>query len=386
MNDIKFVKAREGLARPLPGEDHVSGIFMFASALPSGFEAENVKQITSIQNAEQLGIAQGSVAWGVLHYHISEFFRINPGGELWVGIFPKPGTVHYDDIKTLQREASGRIRQVAVYIDDAFATTQCTALQAVAETLEEEHMPLVVLMTADFSAVTDLTTLADLHALEAEKVAVIIGQDGGAEGEELFDEVGDTISCLGAALGAVSRAAVHENIGWVGRFNMATGPELDIIALANGDLLKDLDPNLIQGIHNKGYIFLRKHTGITGSYFNDSFTATAVTDDLFSIEANRTMDKAIRGVRTRLLPQLNSPLRVDAASGQLAPDTVAYLEDLGGQALEQMENDGELSGFQVVIPADQNVLSTSELEVRIVNVPVGVARSFKVKIGFAPTI
>ena len=49
----------------------------------------------------------------------------------------------------------------------------------------------------------------------------------------------------------------------------------------------------------------------------------------------------------------------------------------------EMERDGELSGFKIFINPDQDVLSSSRLQVTMKIVPVGVLREIVVNIGFA---
>ena len=51
-----------------------------------------------------------------------------------------------------------------------------------------------------------------------------------------------------------------------------------------------------------------------------------------------------------------------------------------------MEKAGELSGYQAKIDPEQDVLSTSTVEVVIKNVPVGVIRRMRVKIGYVKKI
>jgi hypothetical protein len=387
MNDITFQKGQGGLSRPLPGEDHISGL-VFYGTKPVAWGANAVRQITSPDNANTLGIVQNSVNYGVMYYQISEFFRINPGATLFVGIFTPPvapAVYDYMEVKTMQQFALGAIRQAGLFLTTAFDTAQLTLMQAVSDSLDAIHMPLEILMTADFHAVADLTTLTSVRTLTAPKVTPILGQDGAAAGAALAVSTGKSCACLGAALGAVSYAKVHECIGWVRKFNMAA-VELDVPAMANGQLLSALDPNLIDSLNTKGYVFLRKHVGISGSYFNDSHTAVVITSDYAYIESNRTMDKAIRGVRTYVLPQLNGPVKVDPDSGKLDHGTVKYIEDMANQPLVQMTRDGELSGFSAVIDPDQDVLSTSQLVIQIVNVPLGVSRNIIVKIGFGKSV
>ncbi len=225
-----------------------------------------------------------------------------------------------------------------------------------AEALEAADMPAVILYTANITSIASLTN--DLSTLDAPKISVIIGQDGGATGKALFDQQSRSISCIGNALGCVSLANVHESIAWLQKFNVASG-ELDVPAFADGSLYTETSQGVIDTLNTNRYIFLRKFNGIGGTYYNDSHVCAPIANNDYAyIEANRTMDKAIRGVRAYLLPQLNGPVKVDATNGKLDTAFISALETLGGRALEQMERDGELSGYKVVINPDQNILST----------------------------
>ena len=77
---------------------------------------------------------------------------------------------------------------------------------------------------------------------------------------------------------------------------------------------------------------------------------------------------------------------IDANTGKLQSYTVAYLETVANKALEDMEKAGELSGYEAKIDPEQDVLSTSTVEVVIKNVPVGVIRKMKVKIGYVKSL
>jgi len=388
MNDIIFEKQQGGLARPLAGEDHISGLLFYAATKPSNWGADNVRQVTSLPAAEELGIIKGSAVFGVMHYHISEFFRINPGATVYVGIFTppvSPDVYTYSEIETMQRFTNGKLRQVGVYLTEPFDDDMVVLINGVCGGLDDEHMPLSVLLAADFHSVTNLSILVPLRALASEKVTVVFGQDGDNEGAALYTELNKSITCLGAALGTVSLAAVHENIGWVQKFRV-NEVELDVPAFANGTLVRDCDPSLINLINTNGYVFLVKHIGLSGTYFNDAHTCAPITSDYAYLENNRTMDKAIRGVRTYALPQLNGPVKVDPTSGKLDITTVKYIEDMCNQPLVQMARDGELSGYKVVIDPDQDVLATSELAIAIANVPLGVSRMVRIKIGFVKKV
>lgn len=389
MNGITFIKEQGGIARSIAGEDHVSALVAYVAndELPAGFSTSNrIVVVSTPESAEALGLVPTSEDWiiKVLHYHVSEFFRVNPGGSLYIGLFAPPvGEYNYQEVKTVQNFADGRIRQVGVYAPARnLSAADITALQGVCDSLDTEHVPMSALLAANVSNAAALTTM---HAPGQANVSVVIGQAGAGTGAELYDSSGETkksVTIIGLALGAVSKAMVHESISWVQRFPSG----IDTPALADGALIKNLDRAVIEALDAKRFLFLVKHGGIAGSYFNDSHNMDVPTSDYAYIENVRTMDKAVRGVRSYLLPYLSGPLYLDADSGRLRPDTVTFLEQLGGKALEDMERAGELSGYDVSVDPNQDVLQTSEVEFVIRKVGVGVMRRMKVKISYTTKI
>ena len=404
MNSIIFNKEQGGLGRPLQGEDHISGLLMYidsgTATLPSGFSSTaREKVVYSLVEAEALGIAKGSSTHGALHYHISEFFRMQPLGELWLGIYDEPtGTYDFNEIKSLQYAAANKIRQVAVFAPQIdFTSTftisstafhnnaQVNNLQTVATALYTENKPLIILYAPNVPRTTALTALLDLTTLEADSVSVVIGQDGAADGAALFGTTHPSVTCVGAVLGAVSAALVSENIGWIQKFNFSNGNELDVITFSNGVSYTSLSEGQLSAVDAKGYIFLRKHVGINGSYVNDSHTAVADTSDFAYLENQRTIQKAIRSMRTYLLPALSGPLDLKK-DGTLSHSTAKYYETLCQKALDQMQRDGEISAYTANVNPAQNVLSSSKLVIGILVIPVGIARQIEVNIGFTLSI
>jgi hypothetical protein len=386
LNDVKFIKGSGNVGGTLPNEDHVSGmIFYSESPATSGLEGIS-HLIGSIEDAETLGIISTSAKYKVAHYQISEFFRQNPDGELWVLVETVPALEAYtfEEIETLVNATNGKIRQLAVMLDTAFTIGHLSDIQDIVTALEEEHKPISVLYSADMVDL-ELANLVDLRSNTCNKVSVVIGQDGANLGNTLFEALAISVPCTGAVLGAISKASVHESIAWIEKFKLS-GTELDTIAFANGDTYASVSETLLNALNTKGYIFLRKHIGISGSFLNDSHTAIAITSDYAYIELNRTIDKSTRNIRTFLLPKLNSPLEIDATAGTLSVDTVKYFENLAGKPLEQMQKDGELSGYKVVINPNQNVLVTSSLAINVTLVAKGVARNIVVTIGYGTSI
>jgi len=388
LNEVIFNRNKSGLGAPLLDKDHISGIVFYNDTLPSGFASnDRIKKVFSLEQAEDLGIKDDVTAQAVEHYHVSEFFQKNPKGELWIGYFDNPtGSITFDEIQTVQEFANGEIRQIGVfYIDEQFDALQLQAIQSTVNTLKTNHMPLNVLYAGEISGV-DLSTLVDLRLSNSENVSVTIGQSGNGKGAELYTSTTKSVTDLGAKLGSISFAKVSDSISYVEKFPMVTAStEFDEPAFANGELVKSKPRNQVQAIDNLGYLFLIKYVGFAGTFNNDSYTATSTSNDLATIENNRTIDKAVRQVRQLLVPKLGSPIFVNA-DGTLTYDTISVFKGLSDQALAQMESNRELSAFQTLINPQQDVLTTGELTITLELVPVGVARSIIVNIGFVPQI
>lgn len=356
------------------------GIYLNTGS-PYTFTPTGTLAATVVQNVV-VGVASDI---DIMHYHISEYFRIQPKGNLYVGIYATADSVIFANVTTMQNFANGKIRQIGIYQKDtAFATAHLATLQAILATNATNHKPLEAIYNAEISGTADITTLSDLRALTAPNCSVTIGQDGAATGLRRFRATGKSIGCVGTALGAVSLAAVNEDIAWISKFNLSA-TEFDVLNFSNGQILTVLSDGTINNTDALGYIFPKKHVGIEGSYFDDSHTAVAVTSDYAYIENNRTINKAIRGLRTFLMPNLASPLLVNA-DGTLSEDVISYYETVCARALEVMQRDAEISAFQVIINPAQNVLSTSKLIITVKIVPIGVARTIQVNIGYAVSV
>ena len=331
------------------------------------------------------GAASLQATW---HYHISEYFRIQPQGVLYIGMYAVPSTYDFADLATMQQYANGEIRQAFVLCDALVYTSGNAAIQAaqaVCNTLFTNHMPLSsVLLTFNYTAAT-LSALTTLSGLNSKNVSVVIGQDGDAQGFGLFKATAKTISNGGACLGTVSLAKVSEDIAWIGKFNISNGTENNVAAFVNGSLVSSQSTSLLNNLNTYRYIFAIKKVGYEGTFWNDSHTCILQNSDYAYIENNRTIDKAVRNLYVTYLPDLNGPLVVNT-NGTLKDTDIAKFETKGNEALDQMERDEEISAKKVVVDPKQNVLTNSELAVTVDLVPVGVARNIKVNIGYKLSI
>lgn len=396
MQNLTITRTNGNIVRSLAGEDHISGLVFYSATLPTATEGvagftttERIHAISTIETAEKYGITADAAAWEtkVLHYTLASIFNMNPGVSLYVGIF-KPatgGANAFSEIKQIQNYAGGRLRQVGVWNGAVeLSDTLVNSLQSVRTTLEAQNKPLSILYAPKIADVTALP--ANLAKIGRSGVSVIIGQDGAGVAAELYADAANaakaSVSALGDLLGAVSKAKVHESIAWVESFPT----NIAVPAFGDGKKYRDLDEAVIETLDTSRYIFLRTYDGLAGSFFNDNHTLDEPTSDYAYINDVRTMDKAVRGVRTYLLPKLGRPMKVDADTGKLERTAVEHLITTGNKALEEMEKAGELSGYRFDIDPDQNILATSRVRGVIKNVAVGVMRNLDLEIGYATSV
>ena len=388
---LKILRENGNVPKSLPGEDHITGLvsYMAATDIPDTFKTGRVQALSTIDAAESAGITADAESWAVrvLHYHLSEIYRLNPAVSLYVAIFEKPQgeSQTFAELKTVQNFAAGRIRQIGVWCGDrTLSGDDLTALQGVADALAGEEAELSVVYAPKVGTLN--TMPVNLAGENISRVSVVIGQAGSGKGAELYNDKTNTgkasVSGLGVVMGLLSSAKVHQSIAWIKEF--PTGVSLP--AFGDGTLLRDVDKALLETLDTARYLFFVTHIGQAGSYMNDSHTMDSAISDYAAIESVRTMDKAVRGIRTYVKPELGGNVYVDASTGQLASYTVAHLETVANQALEAMERAGELSGYKVEIDPAQDVAGSGTVEIVIKNVAVPVMRHVRIKIGFAKSV
>jgi hypothetical protein len=408
--NVVFTVTDNGLGRRNPTDDNVGALVMTGVAA-GDVDLGDPYMVKSLAEAEALGItsAYDEANTVLVWYHIREFFKVNPDGELWFILKSQATTMETladkntaNGLKLLLTTANGRVRFIGVARNPASGYTPTLAngldadvVAAVAkaqEFAEEEFdrkRPVQFLIEGR-SLNGTLTSAKDLRTLGAEYVSVVIGQDYEvADGDALFNGM----ACVGTTLGMICKAKVNENIGWPEKFKIDyDGVNWQYPALSNHVKIEDVKLTDMDALDVLGYIMPRRFTGLSGTYFNDSHTCTVITSDYAYIENVRTINKAVREAYAALVTKLNSPLNVDPLTGKIASETIKYFEQLVASSLDEMGRNGEISvsngviGRDVYIDPDQNILSTSELSVKISIVPTATGRSMQVTIGLATSI
>lgn len=386
MAGLSFVFQKSGLGQVSPNKDNYSGLLLYQDTLPeSGITLSNrVKQYGSLAEMEQDGWIEGSINTGIGYYYAKNFFQLAPDAALFVGVFEVPVGAHdFAELLDVARFANREIRQTAIFTPKEYAASMVNAINTQLTTLKTEIADMVVVLGANMSAVSDITTLADLASGQRGEVVVCAAQDGGGEGKDLYNFFEQSVPALGSALGCMALANVSNSIAWSEVFNIATGTDMDTPAFANGVLAGTVSRSTIESIAAKGYLVAKKEIGIDGTFFQDSRTAAASTFDISTIENARTAHKAKRLIYSVMIGKLNGPLTVDPTNGNLSASTCGLFEATVNNVLRNMVANQELSGFQCVVPRNQNVLSTGKVVVNVSIIPIGVARQIQINLGFA---
>lgn len=404
LGDVKIVRTNNGLGKVDRTADMTCGLM--TTGVAAGTLVLNTSyELKSLDDLESMGITASydSTNDVLIHHHVSEFFRMNPGGVLWLRVASQATTMTAlaDEANThakqLLQDALGKVRILGISINPAsgYTPTLTTGLnadvigaipkaQALATGEFDAHRPVQVILEGRNFNGTAASAL-DLRAQNAQEVSICIAQDPVVAA---LDALHAGYAAIGTILGTVSFAKVNENISWVQKFNAQDAINNKFVNpyLSSNLAVSSYTNASLDTLDTKGYIFLRTITGIAGAYFNDSHTCTLITSDYAYIEMNRTIHKAAILIRTALLPQLGGPVSVDSSTGKLANSFCKYMEKLGRQALDIMLQNQEIIDRSVYVDPNQNVQTTSKIIAKHKIVPYGTSRSIEGQVGFTNVI
>ena len=294
-----------------------------------------------------VGVYSQKAIW---HYHVSEFFRANPNGKLWVRVTSTVDPA-YADITSLQNTANGECMRIGVY--SFVAKTIGTApgsvasdlglMQAQADSLFTAYRPAAIFFAPNIKAINDVSTLPNLQSVTTAKSCYcVIGQDGAAVGAQLFVNSGVSISNIGCILGTSSAASVSQDIGEIGAFNLTDGLEMNVPAFSNGVLVSSVASSFLDTMDAYRYGFCVNQTGYPGTFVNNDWTAIANTNAYNRLGRILTIYKVERQQYIALLPLLKSRIYLNA-DGTMTQTTIEQYIGAAEPRIAQMVKDGDLS-------------------------------------------
>lgn len=410
MGSIKGVNIQRGAIGASVNGDRDSIVGLLATGVAvaadtangiSGIDIGQTVKLTSLTDAEAYGINEAYDSTNSLsvYRHISEFYRLFPNGTLYFMLYSGNMQEAFAEqyAKKLIVDANGEIRILGIantptaetteylngFPEDVFGSIQL-AQQLYDWSFSTFRPCQVILEGRDFN-VANAASAIDLRnitindqVLEAFKVSVCIAQDWKfADG---LDAIRKKMADLGTMLGSIAKKAVNENIGEVEGGNLVdvTNNKWLVAGLSNHQTVAGWDSQL-EALDSKGYVFAISYTGIAGYYWNNDHTCTPIKKDKdgyfneYTISYGRTHDKAVRDLRTCLLPKVKSTQPVDPNTGKLPQALVTYFERLADDdVFNTMAAEGLITaGKTTVDPNSDLLISPRELKVSFVLVPTG---------------
>ena len=410
MGSLKGVNIQRGTigASVIQGADAITGLLATGVAVEadvangiSGIALGQTVKLTSLTDAEAYGINEAYDSTNSLsvYRHVSEFYRICPNGTLYLMLYSGNMEAAFAEeyAKKLIVDANGEIRILGIantpteeateylngFPEDVFGSIQL-GQQLYDWAFSTFRLCQVILEGRDFNVVNAASAL-DLRnitindqVLEAFKVSVCIAQDWKFADE--LDSIRKKMADLGTMLGSIAKKAVNENIGEVEGGNLVdvTNNKWLVAGLSNHQTVAGWDSQL-EALDSKGYVFAISYTGIAGYYWNNDHTCTPIKKDKdgyfneYTISYGRTHDKAVRDLRTCLLPKVKSTQPVDPNTGKLPQALVTYFERLADDdVFNTMAAEGLITaGKTTVDPNSDLLISPRELKVSFVLVPTG---------------
>lgn len=395
----------------------VAALVMGGVAVVGGAQLNTVYRVYSAKGAETdllLTAAYDTANKVNVHYHISEFFRMNPTGELHIMLCAQ-GTdlaemVDKDEafLKSVLVAGGGRIRKAGVVLNPTNAYTpvlsggldaDVLAAVPIAQQLADDEFsadrPInnIVIEGRQFNGtVGSATDLRNLVGGPYRDVTVVIGQDAQrADDDALFAKMASVGAYLGVATNKTPSQSFAQPVGRNNLTSVADGRFLTA-ALSSGALVSTLGANQ-NALHDKGYVFTRDFNGYDGVYFNQSFNCAPGTDDYNSSELRDVINFAVRLIRPVLIPYINQTLPVEAGTGRIQKPAATSIKADIDSALTAMYNEisntGDNPPIVVVDPSLDDsgnpypsFLSDGILRVTIGIIPKGKAETINVTIGY----
>jgi hypothetical protein len=234
---------------------------------------------------------------------------------------------------------------------------------------QANHRPIQIIVEGrDFQG--NVGSAKDFRTGTQNRVSVLLGWDAA-----------NADACLvGLALGRLARIRVQRNLGCVEDGDIG----LQNAWIGSSKKVQDYSQAELQVLYNKGYIFPRTYTGVSGFFWCDDSVATNITDDYAFINRGRVADKMARIAYQVYVFELNKDFVVDAETGKLTPAVIKAFQRKVERAIEQnMVAFGEISGIQAFADPNQDVLATDKVAINIKAVPAGIGRQFDITLGFS---
>ena len=401
----KINKLNGGLGRTA-SSDRV--IVLIAGMTLAGDLAYNTKyQLLDINAVEGLGITASTddTNGELVHYHLSEMFRLAPESTFWLIPVDKTKTVAELVADDALKAAIRGIDNVNVFGIAGLSTPVASALvdavsfQSLVDSFLSEYLYIdgvfvegvggaVALAAADYD---------DLRTITAPNVSYVITQDPAVA---TLNAAYAKRAAIGTVLGSVAVRKVHEDLGSVdieekprsrrGQENYSLSDESLgrwlSAALSDGTAFKSLTESEQRSLTAKGWMYVGSFANYPGFYFNGCPTAVTKDSDYAYFNFNCIWNKAARLIRQTLIPRVRSKVPTDPQTGYLKSTWVSGSESSVSAALDAMVSAGNIEDKDVFINPAQAIGEDVPLEIKCQLVVGRIVHEFSIDLGLTNNI
>lgn len=413
----KIIKGDGALGAKGASDDNIHGMILGGVVTAGTYTTlgETVKLIQAT-DADALGFtdAYDSANKVLVRYHIDEFFRINPAGELWLMVVAQTKTqaqmwdktILTSSVQKLIADSGKKVKSIAsvrnpaasysptitagIDVDVTNAVVKAQELVA-AWALENIFIDMCVIEGRNLG--TTASAWVDLRTLDSPNVHVVVLQD--ADIAALDVEYAKT-AAIGTTLGGIGVRRVEEDLGSLSaQNNPDTGAANFPInnaaqglflrpALSSGVLMSVVTAAEVLALKTKGFVFADSYPEYPGVYFSGSPACTLATSDFAYGVNTRVWNKAARKAVFKLTPKINST--VELIDGKIKATTIfGWESDINNSVsgLGSLVADGHCTATKVYIDPNQDVFGTSKVVVKMTVTPYGYAREIEGQLSFA---
>lgn len=360
--------------------DGVAGIVGTAKVVEN---IGKVSTVYSLSDAEIKGYTE--IAEPYLHRHISEFYaELGGSQELWIlgtedtmTLESACTSTNANGVKKLLTISKGRVNLVGVSRNpdvtydpgtgflDADVVAALTTSKVLGQYQQSINRPVRILIEGRV-AVETFTPIFEPTTAENTFSGVVLG-----------GTLADNSASIGVALGRAVKYSAHVKLG-----DGMNGTLSITSAFIGSKKVDEFDPVELNNFTNAGYIHYHTREGVSGFFF--SIDKMAGNDDFKNLVLGRLIDKAQRIATSTTTPFLESNVRITPERKINDADAI-YLEQVIANQLKAQMAD-QISGQDVIIDPDQDIINTSTLQEQVKIQPLGYLTYIIVNLGLTKTI
>ncbi len=396
----KINKLNGGLGRTASSDRVI--VLVAGMALVEEMAYNTAYELLDINSAEGLGITASTddTNGDLIHYHLSEMFRLSPESTFWI--------IPVDKIKTVAELVADDALKAAIRgIENvnviglaglstlvASAAVDAVALQGLVESFLQEYLYVdgIFVEGVGGAAALAVADYDDLRAITAPNVSYVVAQDPAVAA---LNAAYAKRAAIGTVLGSVAVRKVHEDIGSVdieekprsrrGEENYSLASERLgywlSAALSDGTAFQMLTEAEQKSLTAKGWMYVGSFANYSGFYWNGCPTAVTKDSDYAYFNFNCIWNKAARLIRQTLIPRVRSKVPTEPTTGYLKSTWISGCESAVNARLDTMVSAGNIEDKDVYINPAQAIGEDTPLEIKCQLVVGRIVHEFSIDLG-----